>query len=168
MGARFILSLKVTPAITGAKIEPALAKLDATISQPVLKAAGLVVLVVDDIATNRLVASTYLRMLGATMIEAESGEQALDILSKKRPDLVLLDMNMPEMDGLETLKRIRALSGQAASIPIIAMTANAMVDHRGLYASCGVNGYLAKPITPERMEAEIKAVLDKAKLVASD
>ena len=118
-------------------------------------------LVVDDIATNRLVASTYLRMLGATMIEAESGAQALEVLAGTIPDLILLDMNMPEMNGLETFAKIRALPGPIGTVPVIAMTANAMADHRALYVSSGVDGYLAKPINPARIEAEINAVLDK-------
>ncbi|MGO4907038.1 response regulator [Pseudorhodobacter sp. W20_MBD10_FR17] len=124
---------------------------------------SLQVLVVDDIATNRLVASTYLRMLGATMIEAASGAQALEILTRSQPDLVLLDMNMPEMNGIETLEQIRALPGPVARVPVIAMTADAMPDHRAHYLAAGLDGYLAKPINPARIETEIKAVLDKAR-----
>jgi len=70
-------------------------------------------------------------------------------------------MNMPQMNGLETLAKIRALPGRAGQTPVIAMTANAMADHRDLYLSSGVDGYLAKPINPARIEAEIDVVLDK-------
>jgi signal transduction histidine kinase/ActR/RegA family two-component response regulator len=164
-GARFILTLQLAPvSATDALALPAIPA--ASPENPC--AAGLVVLVVDDIATNRLVASTYLRMLGATMIEADGGAQALDILTQTRPDLVLLDLNMPEMDGLQTLGHIRASSGPAAALPVIAMTADAMPNHRSLYLSSGFDGYLAKPVTPARIEAEIKAVLDKCKLAVSD
>lgn len=157
-GARFILTLRLTPPPPRAK---PIARPTDTPPKTQTATAGLRVLVVDDIATNRLVASTYLRMLGAAMVEAESGAQALEILVTIRPDLVLLDMNMPEMDGVQTLARIRALPGPVSEIPVIAMTADALADHRTLYMAAGVDGYLAKPITPARIEAEIKAVLDR-------
>ncbi|QCO55128.1 response regulator [Pseudorhodobacter turbinis] len=124
--------------------------------------AGMTILVVDDVATNRLVAATYLRMLGANMLEATSGAEALTILERNHPDLVLLDMNMPDMNGLETLARIRALPGDIASLPVIAMTADAMAEHRSFYLGSGLDGYLAKPITPSRIEAEVAAVLGEA------
>jgi signal transduction histidine kinase/CheY-like chemotaxis protein len=158
-GARFILTLRLTPVPLAVKTIGA--PIDAAPKAPAAT-TGLRVLVVDDIATNRLVASTYLRMLGATMVEAESGAKALEILASICPDLVLLDMNMPDMDGLQTLAHIRALPGPNAQIPVIAMTADALADHRKIYMAAGVNGYLAKPINPARIEAEIKAVMDKS------
>lgn len=163
IGARFILTLRLENAPHQSAARPMMPApvQDAASPMPKPNTAGLVVLVIDDIATNRLVASTYLRMLGATMIEAESGAQALDILAITLPDLVLLDMNMPEMSGLETLAKIRALPGRAAGLPIIAMTADAMADHRSHYLASGVDGYLAKPINPARIEAEISDVLNK-------
>lgn len=175
-GARFILTLQLQPAQQNEPADLGLApqnalpnELNNALQTPpqqelrnTSRTAGLNVLVVDDIATNRLVASTYLRMLGATMIEAESGAQALEVLGKMTPDLILLDMNMPGMNGLETLEKIRGLPGQIGKVPVIAMTANAMADHRTLYAANGVDGYLAKPINPARIEAEITAVLAKS------
>ncbi|WP_050522544.1 response regulator [Pseudorhodobacter wandonensis] len=165
-GARFILTLKLgLPDVTDS---PASVAQATQIPYPAAATTGLRVLVVDDIATNRLVASTYLRMLGAAMIEAESGAKALEIITTSCPDLILLDMNMPEMNGLQTLARIRSLPGPLAKIPVIAMTANAMAEHRAEYMASGVDGYLAKPITPARIEAEIKAVLDKKGRARSD
>jgi signal transduction histidine kinase/CheY-like chemotaxis protein len=168
-GARFILTL----ALEAAQIETVQETQKGQAAQiapesPKPGTAGLKVLVIDDIATNRLVASTYLRMLGATMIEADSGAQALEILGVLQPDLVLLDMNMPEMNGLETLKKIRALPGAAGKLPVIAMTADAMAEHRAQYLASGVDGYLAKPIHPARIEAEIKTVLDNARRSSSN
>jgi signal transduction histidine kinase/CheY-like chemotaxis protein len=172
-GAHFILTLSVAPAAPADPPLPVSQPVAATATGPVPPdpgssskqtssiTSGLQVLVVDDIATNRLVASTYLRMLGATMIEAASGEQALKILINVVPDLILLDMNMPGMNGMQTLEKIRALPGKAGRTPIIAMTANAMEEHRNLYLSSGVDGYLAKPINPTRIEVEINAVLHK-------
>lgn len=167
-GARFILTLMLGAApVVPPDPQPNPAKQSSSNSQKP-GTAGLKVLVIDDIATNRLVASTYLRMLGATMIEAESGAQALEILGVMQPDLVLLDMNMPEMNGLETLQKIRALPGAAGKLPVIAMTADAMAEHRAKYLASGVDGYLSKPIHPARIEAEIKTVLDNARQSSSN
>ena len=121
--------------------------------------AGLRVLVVDDIATNRLVAVTYLRMLGAQPMVAPGGDAALSRLRTEAIDLVLLDMNMPDMDGVETLRRIRALPGPRGRVPVIAMTADAGGAERERYGRSGLDGYLAKPFNPERIEAEIRTAL---------
>jgi CheY-like chemotaxis protein len=101
-------------------------------------------------------------MLGASMIEASSGEGALTLLAGELPDLVLLDMNMPEMDGLETIRRIRSLPGPQGRVAVIAMTADALSEHRAAYLASGVDGYLSKPLNPERMAAEIAAVLARS------
>lgn len=106
------------------------------------------VLIVDDIATNRLVARVHLHLLGATTEEAASGEEAVEIIKENPPDLVFLDMNMPGMDGLTTLKEIRKLPSRAARLPIVAMTADATEAHRRAYLEAGLDGYLAKPLTP--------------------
>lgn len=176
-GARFILTLGISRAPvsvpTSERLDSAKAATrahqqtqppkarDKATAPATTVASGLRVLVIDDISTNRLVASTYLRMLGATMIEAESGEKALEILSSTQPDLILLDLNMPGMNGLQTLKRIRAMPGPTGKIPVIAMTADALAEQRAFYLTQGIDGYLAKPINPTRIEMEIKAVMDK-------
>ena len=110
---------------------------------------GRTVLVVDDIATNRLVARAHLALYGVTVTEAASGAVAVEMIRAAAPDLVLLDMNMPGMDGIATLKKIRALPSRAARLPVIAMTADATNDHRRRYLEAGLDGYLAKPLTPE-------------------
>ena len=169
-GATFILTLRLGVAPDGAARPRPVAGFDAgqhddEATEPATAgvSAGLKVLVVDDIATNRLVASTYLRMIGASIIEAESGDVALQRLTKEQPDLVLLDMNMPGMSGLETLQRIRDLPPPAGKIPVIAMTADSMERHQELYKENGLDGYLAKPVNPHRIESEIRAVMERAR-----
>lgn len=109
---------------------------------------GRRVLVVDDIATNRLVARTHLALHGVAVEEAASGAEAVARLGQDGVELVLLDMNMPDMDGTETLRRIRALP-RREELPVIAMTADVTEAHRRRYLAAGMNGYLAKPLTPE-------------------
>ena len=162
-GANFILTLALeTPSAEDAAsaiLEPeAEAEPDGP-TGPI--AAGLQVLVVDDIATNRLVASTYLRMLGASSLEASSGDEAMSILATSRPDLVLLDINMPGISGLQTLALIRGLSGSAKTIPVIAMTADTSDENQRQYLQSGMDGFLPKPLNPARMEATIRKVMEK-------
>jgi CheY-like chemotaxis protein len=120
------------------------------------------VLVVDDIATNRLVAKAHLHLHGITVEEAASGVEALARLQQNGIDLVLLDMNMPGMDGIETLQRLRSLPG-CASLPVIAMTADATEAHRKRYLAAGMNGYLAKPLTPEAVAEMLRLYLPAAR-----
>ena len=151
-GAHFVLTVALDRT-TAPQTETGIAP-----KTPILLASTRV-LVVDDIASNRLVAVTYLRDLGATPVEAVSGAAALLCLSTEPFDLVLLDMNMPEMDGLETLSKLRGLPYPAGAIPVIAMTANTRSSDRQRYADAGVNGYIAKPMSPDKAAAEIARVL---------
>lgn len=116
---------------------------------------GRAVLVVDDVATNRLVAAAYLQELGAQPILVSSGHEALDVLAGEEVDLVLLDMNMPGLDGFATAARARQMGGRAASVPIVAMTADVMEDQIKAIRGAGLDGYLPKPLLPERLAAEL-------------
>lgn len=159
VGAHFILTLALTETF------PPQASFASTAVAPI-NLAGRKVLVVDDIATNRLVAVTYLRYFGAEAVEAASGAAALRCLAAGGIDLVLLDMNMPEMTGLEAFVALRKLPAPVGHVPVIAMTANTQSDHRKLYTNAGINGYLAKPVTPDVAAAEIQRVLTKSGRVA--
>ena len=120
---------------------------------------GRLILIVDDIATNRLVAASYLRSMGALPVEAATGEAALAILATEEVDLVLLDMNMPGLDGFETAARARMMGGRVASIPLIAMTADVLGDQIAAFRRAGFDGFLAKPLLPETMAEEISRLI---------
>ncbi len=152
-GAHFILTLPLAETAAPSPVQERVA------ASPI-NLAGRRVLVVDDIASNRLVAATYLRYFGANPVEAPDGATALQCLASGGFDLVLLDMNMPEMDGLQTFAHLRKLPGPTGQVPVIAMTANTLSDHRKLYSDAGINGYLAKPVTPDVAAAEIRRVLE--------
>ncbi len=143
-GASFLLTLAL-----GAVADAQTATTPQTAQTQTADMQGRTVLVVDDIATNRLVARAHLALYGVTVTEAASGAVAVEMIRAAIPDLVLLDMNMPGMDGIATLKNIRALPSRAARLPVIAMTADATNDHRRRYLEAGLDGYLAKPLTPE-------------------
>lgn len=113
----------------------------------VLDLKGRRILVVDDVATNRMVAAGLLRALGAEVVGASGGAEALKLLGETEVDLVLLDMAMPGLNGFETFRRLR--EGPGKGIPVIAMTAGAMPEQRREIEAAGMDGFLAKPILPE-------------------
>jgi PAS domain S-box-containing protein len=122
---------------------------------------GLKILVVEDNPTNRLVAGKILEGLGAAVASAEDGALGVEAVASELYDLVLMDIQMPEMDGVEATRRIRALGGAAASTPIIGLTANAMAHQRAAYLEAGMDGVAAKPISPADLVAEIVEVLNR-------
>ena len=117
------------------------------------------VLVVDDVEVNRRLVSVMLTGSGYGVEEAKGGREALARIQKGGVDIVLLDLQMPEMDGFETVARIRTLLGEEAKVPVIAMTANAM---RGVIEQClsaGMNGYVRKPATKADLLSALTSVL---------
>jgi PAS domain S-box-containing protein len=128
---------------------------DFTTSVPAVNALGLTpvsfggenvaILIVDDSAVNRKVAEGFLQALGIAPDEAESGSAALGKAAAKRYDLVLMDHMMPEMDGLETTKRLRELPGYG-DVPVIALTANTGATYLEIYRKAGLDDSLCKPI----------------------
>ncbi len=129
-------------------------------SCPVDAAGGaLHVLVVDDNATNRLVAQTLCEMFGCTSEAVEDGAAAVDAASSGRFGLVLMDVKMPGMDGVEATRRIRSGRTVGSQVPILAVTANADPTDAAYYRLCGMNGVVEKPVKPERLLEAMSAVL---------
>jgi two-component system, sensor histidine kinase len=116
---------------------------------------GLKVLVVEDNATNRLVATRMLAALGAEVETADDGAQGVDRAAASEYDLIFMDIQMPVMDGIEATRRIRALPGPAAQTPIVATTANVMAHQIEAYRQVGMDGHVAKPISPAALLGEI-------------
>ncbi len=109
---------------------------------------GLRILHVEDERINRLAVGSLLRRAGHTVLEAASGREALDLLARETIDAVLLDIQMPGMDGLETLALLRdaAIYGDKAAVPVIALTAHAMAGDRERFLAAGIDDYLSKPV----------------------
>jgi signal transduction histidine kinase/CheY-like chemotaxis protein len=121
--------------------------------------AGPRVLVVEDNALNRLIAHEMLGAMGAQALLAESGEAALELCETATPDLVLMDIQMPGLDGLETARRLRRLQagGRLPAFPIVALTAHAMPGDREASLQAGMDDHLTKPI----QFPELQAVVDR-------
>ncbi len=120
------------------------------------------VLVVDDNATNRFVAGKVLELFGCTSEAVEDGQQAVDRVQAGAFDLILMDIKMPVMDGVQATRLIRNLSGPVAGIPILALTANADPRDEAEYLAAGMNGVAQKPIQPDVLLNAIRLVLGAA------
>ncbi|MGH6998275.1 MAG: ATP-binding response regulator, partial [Phenylobacterium sp.] len=123
-------------------------------------AGGLHVLIADDNATNRLVAETLCGMFGCTSESVEDGEQAVAAAASGRFDLVLMDIKMPNLDGVGATRRIRGLAGAAAEVPILAITANADPWDAASYLAQGMDGVVEKPIKAERLLIAINGLFE--------
>jgi PAS domain S-box-containing protein len=121
------------------------------------------ILVVDDNDTNRLVAGRLLARHGYRVTEVASGPEALAVAAEHRPSLVLMDLRLPGMNGLEAMAAIRTLPG-CAQIPAIALTAHALVGDRERFVMMGMEGYVAKPFSGEVLLAEMDRVLGMASM----
>ncbi len=124
------------------------------------------VLLVEDNSTNRLVISRILEALGVQVDIAEDGARGVELAAKGGYDLVLMDIQMPGMDGIEATKRIRAMDGALGSTPIVAVTANVLADQRSSYADVGMNGVVAKPVSAGALLAEIARVTHRTGVTA--
>jgi len=144
VGSTFLLTIAAPPAQARAA--------EAEMADGLLQ--GLKILVVEDNATNRLVARRILEQLGASVETADDGLDGVTCAARGF-DLILMDVQMPGIDGLEAARRIRNLPGPAARTPIIALTANVMSHQRAAYLAAGMDGVAAKPIAPAALIGEI-------------
>ena len=117
--------------------------------------ANIVVLVVDDTELNRKVVKTVLLSEGFEVLEAEDGEQAITMATEHLPDIVLMDVQLPKIDGYEATRRLRAQES-TRDLPIIALTAHAMPGENERAQEAGCNGYISKPINTRTLVEQIR------------
>ncbi|MBP3610012.1 MAG: response regulator [Lachnospiraceae bacterium] len=127
------------------------------------------ILVVDDNQVNRKVFLNLLKELQMEIHEAAGGFACLDMVTKQQYDLIFLDHMMPDLDGVETIKKMHALDDYPCKgTPVIALTANALSGAKEMYLDIGFSDYLSKPFQPEKLEEMILEYLPKEKVVAVD
>ncbi len=124
------------------------------------------ILVVDDNEVNIMVVKGFLAPIKANCDSAQSGVQAIEKIQKNEYDLVLMDHMMPEMDGVEAAGIIRDTIAKEDELPILAVSANVMEDARNLFASAGMNDFVAKPIDIRDLVEKVKQWLPKDKILA--
>ena len=154
-GARFRFALTLPGA------SPEMQAAAVQMASPTL-AATLHVLIVDDNATNRFVAAKVLELFGCNTEAVEGGREAVDHVQTGAFDLILMDIKMPGMDGVQATRLIRGLSGPVARIPILALTANADPVDEVKYLEAGMDGVAQKPIQPDALLNAIHLVMDRA------
>jgi CheY-like chemotaxis protein len=116
------------------------------------------VLIADDKATSRELVRTVLEKSGYTVVEASDGIEALRSARESKPDLIILDLHMPNLDGFGVVREIR-LDPELASTPVMALTASAMQGDRDLALSAGFTSYIAKPIQLSLLRKEVERML---------
>jgi CheY-like chemotaxis protein len=120
------------------------------------------VLVVEDNALNRKLVRDVLGHAGYRVLEAGDAERGIEMARAERPDLVLMDVQLPGIDGVEALARLRADEATAA-IPVVALTALAMKDDRERFLAAGFDGYLEKPVSVPALPGQVQALIAGAR-----
>ena len=120
----------------------------------------MLILYVEDNYENKLFVRRVIESMGHEMLEAETGVESLSLAADIKPDLILMDVNIPGMDGLETTARFKDDPG-LSDIPIIALTANAMKGDKERCLAAGCNGYMQKPVGVSDLRREITGYASK-------
>jgi two-component system cell cycle response regulator DivK len=120
------------------------------------------ILCVEDNPQNMRLVRKILKHEGYEVLEAEDGATGLALSEAEKPDLILMDINLPDIDGLEVTKLIKAQAA-LAHIPIIALTANAMYGDEERCLAAGCDGYIAKPVSKEKLLISVEGYLSREK-----
>ena len=116
------------------------------------------ILVVEDTEDNRQIIRDLLSSVGYELIEATDGAEGVALAQSRHPDLILMDIQLPQMDGYEATRRIRAVP-ELAKVPIIAVTSYALSGDEAKTRAAGCDGYIAKPFSPRQLLAKIREFL---------
>jgi two-component system cell cycle response regulator DivK len=116
------------------------------------------ILVIEDTEDNRQIVRDLLTSVGYEIIEAADGAEGVAMAQSDRPDLILMDIQLPQMDGYEAARRIRAVP-DLAKVPIIAVTSYALSGDEAKTRAAGCDGYVAKPFSPRQLLAKIREFL---------
>ena len=161
-GSQSATALSLIP-LSRKRLRTALASRDgrpsASSPRPIEPALAGRILVVEDNQTNQRVIQLMLEKLGCNVIIAGDGAQAVQLCRHQTFDLILMDMQMPVMDGLEATRRLRALPPPISHVPILALTANALDEDRQRCLDAGMSAYLAKPIVRDELVAALRRYL---------
>ncbi len=118
------------------------------------------ILYVEDNFDNRILIKRVLEAEGYTVVEAENGTEGIDLAKAETPDLILMDINLPDLDGYECTSRLRKIEG-IGQVPIVALTANVLEGDRQKALAAGCDGYIPKPIDVDDLPDQVAAHLKK-------
>jgi CheY-like chemotaxis protein len=123
--------------------------------------AGLTVLVVEDFEDNRFMMRRLLEMSGYRVVEAVNGQEAVETAQRERPDLILMDLSLPLLDGLAATRRIRQQDG-LSKVPIVAVSAHDTADFHADALAAGCNEYVTKPIDFDELEGLLSRLMENS------
>jgi two-component system, cell cycle response regulator DivK len=123
---------------------------------------GQLILIVEDNEKNLKLARDVLQFSGFQTVEAGTGEAAVGIARQEHPDLILMDIELPGIDGITALQQLRA-DAETAGIPIVALTASAMSTDRERFDGAGFDGYISKPINIKEFPGQVRAHCERAR-----
>ena len=138
------------------------------VNQAARPGEGRTALVAEDNRVNQLVALKALQNMGFTVLLAANGHEVLGVLDSTLPDIILMDCQMPEMDGWTATRHIRARGGACAEVPIIALTAHAAAADREQCLAAGMNDYVSKPVNLRSLRATLQHWLPVVETVTVD
>ncbi len=124
------------------------------------------ILIAEDNAVNRELLRELLEMRGYVVFEACNGQEALDVIDQVRPDVLVIDLGMPVLDGFGAIRKIRA-NPDLNQLPVLAATAFAMRGDRARVLEAGFDGYISKPIDPAALQKEIDRLVGGGKVSAA-
>jgi CheY-like chemotaxis protein len=116
------------------------------------------VLIAEDSRDTRIMLKRAFELKGYNVLEAEDGNEALEVVNETRPNLIVVDLNMPVVDGLETIKEIRRLEAPGEQVPIVAITAFDVYGMKEAAMEIGCNTYLSKPLDMEELDRALKGL----------
>ena len=128
--------------------------------------AGKLVLVVDDFTDNREMYSEYLSFSGFRVIQATNGREAVEAAKAQHPDIIIMDISLPVMDGWEATRLLKA-DAITRGIPVVALTGHALASHSKEAQAAGCDSFLTKPCLPDQLVVEIKRTLANGTLSIS-
>ena len=123
------------------------------------------ILYIEDNPQNMRLVRKMLKIGGYEMLEAANGLDGLDMVANEHPRLVLIDINLPDIDGIEVTKRLKA-DPELRNIPVVALTANAMFGDKERFLDAGCDGYIAKPVSKNELLTTVAEFLEKSERVA--
>jgi two-component system, cell cycle response regulator DivK len=126
--------------------------------EPPARACAPLVLVVDDFEDNRTMYAEYLEYSGYRVEQASNGEEAVELAKRLKPNLVVMDLSLPVMDGWEATRQLKA-NESTRHIPVIALTGHALAGHSRGATEAGCDAFLAKPCLPEKLLAKVEELL---------
>jgi two-component system cell cycle response regulator DivK len=127
-------------------------------AEPPASRPAPLVLVVDDFEDNRMMYAEYLAYSGYRVEQAANGKEAVELAKRLKPNLVVMDLSLPVMDGWEATRQLKADEG-TRHIPVIALTGHALAGHSRGAAEAGCDAFLAKPCLPEKLLAKVEELL---------